>query len=62
MAGRDRSERPQGRIERELAREHRERALHDDERSGLAAMEEEFRLKDARERVDTGNLKRQPGR
>lgn len=62
MANRDGRDTAHGRIERELAREHHERALHDQERSGLVAMEEEFRLKDARERADTGDLKRQPGR
>lgn len=46
------------RIETELARERNERALHDEERSSLGAPDEEFRLKDARERVDAGTLKR----
>jgi len=46
-------------VERELARERHERALHDEARAGLAPLEEEFRLKDARERGDTCNLKRQ---
>ncbi|MEX5744342.1 hypothetical protein [Massilia sp. X63] len=45
-------------IEREIARERHERALHDEARSGLAPLEEEFRLKDARERADTGTLRR----
>lgn len=54
-------EAPKGRIERELARERHERELHDEARCGLAA-QEEFRTKDARERADTGNLKRRPGR
>lgn len=48
------------RVERELARERHERALHDEARAGLAPLEEEFRLKDARERADTCNLKRNP--
>lgn len=47
-----------GWLEREIARERHERALHDEARSGLAPLEEEFRLKDARERLDTGTLKR----
>ena len=51
-----------GRIEREIARERHERALHDEARSGLAPLEEEFRLKDARERADAGTLKRHGGR
>lgn len=49
-------------VEREVERERRERALHDEARAGLTPVEEEFRLKDARERGDTCNLKRQPGR
>ena len=53
---------PAGRLEREIERERHERALHDEARSGLGSMEEEFRLKDARERADTGSLKRHPGR
>ena len=51
-----------GRLEREVARERHERALHDEARSGLAPLEEEFRLKDARERLDTGGFRRHPGR
>lgn len=50
----------EGRIERELARERHERVLHDEARTSLGAPDEEFRLKDARERIDTGSLKRQP--
>jgi hypothetical protein len=55
-------ERPAGRLEREIARERHQRALHDEARAGLATLEEEFRLKDARGRVDAGTLKRHPGR
>ena len=62
MANRNGIEGSAGRVERELARERRERALHDEARSGLAPLEEEFRLKDARERADSGALKRHPGR
>ncbi len=62
MANRDEIERPAGRVEREVERERRERALHDEARAGLAPLEEEFRLKDARERADTSNLKRHPSR
>lgn len=54
-------ERPASRIEREIARERHERTLHDEARCGLAA-QEEWRTKDARERADTGSLKRHPGR
>jgi hypothetical protein len=49
-------------VERELERERHARAQHDEARAGLARVEEEFRLKDARERADTCNLKRQAGR
>lgn len=49
-------------VERELERERHARAQHDEARAGLAPVEEEFRLKDARERGDTCNLKRQAGR
>lgn len=62
MANRDDVAGRAGRIERELARERHERALHDELRSGMAALEEEFRLKDARERLDSGSVKRHPGR
>ena len=60
--GKDGREGPAGRIEREIARERHERALHDEARRGLAAQGEEFRTKDARERADTSSLKRHPGR
>ncbi len=62
MANRDGIEGPRGRVEREVARERHERALHDEARSGMAPLEEEFRLKDARERADSGALRRHPGR
>lgn len=52
----------EGRIERESARERHERALHDEARSSLGAPDEEFRLKDARERIDAGSLKRRAPR
>lgn len=62
MANRDEIEAASGRVGREVARERHERALHDEARAGLGRPEEEFRLKDARERGDTCNLKRPPGR
>lgn len=58
MANRNGIEGPLGRVEREIARERHERALHDEARSGLAPLEEEFRLKDARERADSSALRR----
>jgi hypothetical protein len=48
---------PRGRMARELARERRERVLHDELRTGMAAVDD-LRSKDARERADTCNLKR----
>jgi len=48
---------PRGRMARELARERRERVLHDELRAGLGALDD-LRGKDARERADTCNLKR----
>lgn len=48
---------PRGRMDREIARERRERALHDELRAGLAPLDD-LRSKDARERADTGALKR----
>lgn len=62
MANRGDVDVPMDRLGREIARERHERALHDEARSGQAAFEEEFRLKDARERADSGKLKRHPGR
>ena len=49
------------RVAREVERERHERALHDEQRAGLA-VEEEFRLKDARENFGSANLKRPSGR
>jgi hypothetical protein len=49
------------RLEREVERERHERELHDEQRAGLAA-DEEFRIKDAREKVGAVGLKRSPGR
>jgi hypothetical protein len=48
-----------GRLERELERERHERMLHDEQRAGLA-VDEEFRLKDAREQAGAVCLKRPP--
>jgi len=47
------------RIEREIERERHERSLHDEARAGLAP-DDEFRLKDARESMNSSNLRRQP--
>jgi hypothetical protein len=49
------------RLTREVERERHERALHDEQRAGLA-VDEEFRLKDARENAGSANLKRPRGR
>jgi hypothetical protein len=46
-----------GRIERELEREHYQRTLNDEARTGLGG-DEEYRVKDARERTSATNLKR----
>jgi hypothetical protein len=46
-----------GRIERELEREHYQRTLNDEARTGLGG-EEDYRVKDARERTSATNLKR----
>lgn len=56
----DQDEAPAGRVAREVARERRERAMHDELRSGLAPLDD--RIKDARQRFDTCNLKRHHGR
>jgi hypothetical protein len=45
------------RIERELERERQERMLHDEARAHLTPVHE-FRCKDARENMDSTNLKR----
>jgi len=49
------------RVERELQRERQERSRNDEERAGLA-VDEDFRIKDARENKGLVNLKRPPGR
>lgn len=49
------------RLTREVERERHERALHDEQRAGLAA-DAEFRLKDARENAGSVNLRRAAGR
>ena len=46
------------RVDREVERERHERTLNDDARAGLA-VDEEFRLKDARESTNSSNLRRQ---
>ncbi|QNA88635.1 hypothetical protein G4G28_09275 [Massilia sp. Dwa41.01b] len=45
------------RVEREVARERHERELNDEARAGLAR-DDEFRLKDARESLNSSNLRR----
>lgn len=45
------------RVAREVERERHERALHDEQRAGLA-VDAEFRLKDAREHLGAAPLKR----
>jgi hypothetical protein len=45
------------RVDREVARERHERSLNDDTRAGLA-LDDEFRLKDARESMNSSNLRR----
>ena len=49
------------RLEREVERERRERELLDEQRAGLA-LDEEFRIKYAREQRGAVCLKRPPGR
>jgi hypothetical protein len=51
----------QARVEREIERERNERARNDEQRAGLA-VDEDFRIKDARENMGLVNLKRAPGR
>jgi hypothetical protein len=51
----------QARVEREIERERNERARNDEQRAGLA-VDEDFRIKDARENMGQVNLKRTPGR
>ncbi len=45
------------RVEREIERERHERNLHDEARAGLAP-DDEFRLKDARESMNSSSLRR----
>lgn len=52
---------PSARLEREIERERHERLLHDEQRTGLA-VDEEFRIKDAREQAGAVSPKRPPGR
>ncbi len=61
MSNRDGRETAASRIARELERERRERLLHDEARAHIDA-QDEFRTKDARERIDVKTLKRPPGR
>ncbi|WP_323144160.1 hypothetical protein [Massilia phyllosphaerae] len=51
----------QARVEREVERERSERSRNDEQRAGLA-VDEDFRIKDARENMSVVNLKRAPGR
>ena len=45
------------RVDREVERERHERTLNDDARSGVAP-DDEFRMKDARESMNSSNLRR----
>jgi len=45
------------RIDREVARERHERSLNDETRAGLA-LDDEFRMKDARESMNSSSLRR----
>lgn len=45
------------RVDREVERERHERTLNDDARAGLA-LDDEFRTKDARESMNSSNLRR----
>ncbi|MFC5511233.1 hypothetical protein ACFPOU_08850 [Massilia jejuensis] len=45
------------RVDREVARERQERTHNDDTRAGLAP-DDEFRTKDARENMNSSNLRR----
>ncbi|RYE81040.1 MAG: hypothetical protein EOO80_02230 [Oxalobacteraceae bacterium] len=51
----------QARVEREVERERSERSRNDEQRAGLA-VDEDFRIKDARENMSVVNRKRAPGR
>lgn len=61
MANRDGVEAASSRIAREVERERQERAQLDEARTNLGA-QDDFRTKDARERVDTSAVKRVRGR
>lgn len=58
MATKERKPAQGGRIAREIERERHERSLHDEARAHLDTPED-FRIKDARERADSSNLRRQ---
>jgi hypothetical protein len=45
------------RIDREVERERQERSLNDEARAGLA-LDDEFRMKDARESMNSSSLRR----
>jgi hypothetical protein len=49
------------RVKREVERERHERVLHDEQRAGLA-VDDEFRLKDARENMGSVKIRRPGGR
>ena len=49
------------RLEREVERERHERELHDEQRAGLA-VNDEFRLKDARAKAGAASIRRSVGR
>jgi hypothetical protein len=49
------------RVQREVERERHERLLHDEQRAGLA-VDDEFRLKDARENMGSAKIRRARGR
>jgi len=49
------------RVEREVERERHQRARNDEQRAGLA-VDEDFRIKDARENMSCVSVKRSPGR
>jgi len=49
------------RVAREVERERHERARNDEQRAGLA-VDEDFRIKDARENMSCVSVKRSPGR
>jgi hypothetical protein len=49
------------RVQREVERERHERLLHDEQRAGLA-VDDEFRLKDAREIMGSVKIRRAIGR